>query len=78
VRDRRITTPMHTDPENLLTDRDEDIELILQHFGLPQTYAESFGLRLPYGRLRQLICRTICGEISDRFDADVVIELRSI
>lgn len=27
------------------TDRDKDIELILQHFNLPQTYAESFGLR---------------------------------
>jgi phosphate acetyltransferase len=30
---------------DLLPDRDEDIELILQHFGLPQTYEESFGLR---------------------------------
>ena len=28
-----------------LLNRDEDIELILQHFGLQQTYAESFGLQ---------------------------------
>jgi phosphate acetyltransferase len=39
------TTQTESKSGNLLTDRDEDIELILQHFGLPQTYAESFGLR---------------------------------
>jgi hypothetical protein len=39
------TTQIESKSGNLLTDRDEDIELILQHFGLPQTYAESFGLR---------------------------------
>jgi phosphate acetyltransferase len=50
------TTQTESNSGNFLTDRDEDIELILQHFNLPQTYAESFGLRLPYGRLRQQIC----------------------
>ncbi len=50
------TTQTESKSGNLLADRDEDIELILQHFNLQQTYAESFGLRLPYGRLRQRIC----------------------
>jgi AAA domain len=53
------TTQIESNSGNLLTDRDEDIELILQHFNLPQTYAESFGLRLLYSRLRQRICSTI-------------------
>jgi phosphate acetyltransferase len=39
------TTQTESKSEDLLTDRDEDIELILQHFNLPQTYDESFGLR---------------------------------
>jgi phosphate acetyltransferase len=39
------TTLTESKSENLLADRDEDIELILQHFNLPQTYAESFGWR---------------------------------
>jgi phosphate acetyltransferase len=54
------TTQAESKSEDLLTDRDEDIELILQHFNLPQTYTESFGWRLPYGRLRQRIYSTIC------------------
>lgn len=55
-----IQTTQIDSPQERLRQRDEDIELILQHFNLPQTYAESFGLRLPYGRLRQRICSTIC------------------
>ncbi len=39
------TTQTESKSENLVADRDEDIELILQHFNLPQTYEESFGLR---------------------------------
>jgi phosphate acetyltransferase len=39
------TTQTESKSGNLLTDRDEDIELIMQHFNLPQTYEESFGLR---------------------------------
>jgi phosphate acetyltransferase len=54
------TTQTESKSGNLLADRDEDIELILQHFNLPQTYTESFGWRLPYGRLRQRIYSTIC------------------
>jgi phosphate acetyltransferase len=39
------TTQIESKSGDILADRDEDIELILQHFGLPQTYEESFGLR---------------------------------
>jgi phosphate acetyltransferase len=41
------TTQTESKSENLLADRYKDIKLILQHFNLPQTDAESFGLRLP-------------------------------
>jgi phosphate acetyltransferase len=59
------TTQTESKSGNLLTARDEDIELILQHFNLPQTDAESFGLRLPYGKLCQRAAKWFTGTTSD-------------